>query len=192
LERDFRSPRQSARKPGIELAPPTSTPNSVREATSSGAAADEADSGSSDAFGATEATSGVDADGGIFGSEGGSSNFPAAGSGGAMIDFDATSEPDGWAALACGSIADFADEPGSDVTAVAACLSCLAVVAAFSATAGAVVATAAAIGAGVGFTTVAEGSIDAVVAGAAGRGGVVWAASAEGAEIVGAAVLAMD
>ena len=192
LERDFRSPRQSARKPGIELAPPTSTPNSVREATSSGVAADEAASGASDAFSATAATSGIDADGGIFGSEGGSSNFPAAGSGGAIIDFDATSEPDGWATVACGSVADFAEAPGSDVTAAAACLSCLAVAAVLSTTAGAVVETAVATGAGVGFTTVAKGSIDAVVVGAAARGGVVWTVIAEGGTIVGAAALETD
>src|ERR1700689_717848 len=59
LDLDLRSPCQSARKPGIELAPPTSTPNSVCWATSSGLVADAPGAASSDAFGATATTSGI-------------------------------------------------------------------------------------------------------------------------------------
>jgi hypothetical protein len=107
-----------------------------------------------------------------FGGVAGSSSFPAAGSGGPIIDFDAISEPDGWVAMLCWSAAGFADETGSDELA-AACLSCLLATAALSATAGAVVVTGAAMGAGVGFTAKADGSIEAVVAGAVVAGEAV-------------------
>src|SRR6266481_2322576 len=90
---DLRRPRHSARRPLSELAPPTSTPNSVRWTACWAAAACDA-FGSGVFPGAADATaSGL---GGVTGS--GSVNFPAAESGGAMIDFDAIRGVEGVAA----------------------------------------------------------------------------------------------
>src|ERR1700681_1559761 len=91
---DLRSPRHSARKPLSELAPPTSTPNSVR-CTARLDAAGDASASASSPDGADATTSGS---GGATGS--GSISFPAAKSGGAMIDFDAMS---GVAGIAAGA-----------------------------------------------------------------------------------------
>src|SRR3979490_1271430 len=83
-------PRHSARKPPIELAPPTSTPNSVRR-TASLAAADGS-SGCAAAADATAATpSGIGAAVTVFAGASGSISFAAGVSGGASIDFDAIS-----------------------------------------------------------------------------------------------------
>ena len=89
---DLRSPRHSARKPGSEFAPPTSIPNSVRWTANLGAADAESDSAASSA-GEDEATtsSGIDSTVTVFGGGLGSINFPAAGSGGPIMDFAATS-----------------------------------------------------------------------------------------------------
>jgi hypothetical protein len=89
---DLRSPRHSARKPGSEFAPPTSIPNSVRWTANLGAADAESDSAASSA-GEVEATttSGIGSAVTVFGGALGSINFPAAGSGGAIMDFAATS-----------------------------------------------------------------------------------------------------
>jgi hypothetical protein len=89
---DLRSPRHSARKPVSEFAPPTSIPNSVRWTASLGAADAKSDSAASSA-GEVEATttSGMGSAVIIFGGALGSINFPAAGSGGPIIDFAATS-----------------------------------------------------------------------------------------------------
>ena len=89
---DLRSPRHSARKPGSEFAPPTSIPNSVRWTANLGAADTESDSAASSA-GEDEATtsSGIDSTVTVFGGGLGSINFPAAGSGGPIMDFAATS-----------------------------------------------------------------------------------------------------
>src|SRR6201999_1915730 len=140
---DLTSPRQSARKPGIELAPPTSTPNSVRRTVSSGAAETGSGTVSATAFGTTAATSGIGALFTTFGGAAGSISFPAAGSGGPIIDFDAISEPDGCCAGAgCGIESDAtAAGPGSaSVGGFEACLSCFSL-SCFSTTAGAVAAT---------------------------------------------------
>ena len=90
---DLRSPRHNARKPPTELAPPTSTPNSVRWTFDGASAA----SGSSlaAAGGAEATTSGLDAgDAGAVAATvvlggGLGSSFAAAGSGGPIIDFEA-------------------------------------------------------------------------------------------------------
>src|SRR5882724_155081 len=89
---DLRSPRHSARKPGSEFAPPISIPNSVRWTTNLGTAGSESDSATSSA-GEVEATtnSGMGSAVTVFGGALGSINFPAAGSGGPIIDFAATS-----------------------------------------------------------------------------------------------------
>ena len=89
---DLRSPRHSARKPGSEFAPPTSIPNSVRWTANLGAADAESDSAASSA-GEVEATitSGMGSAVMVFGGALGSINFPAAGSGGPIMDFAATS-----------------------------------------------------------------------------------------------------
>ena len=103
---DFNSPRHSARKPGSEFAPPTSTPNSVRWTGRSGTFASASSSALAEAtiFG-DAATVGIgsadtvffafaapgsgflDASGSLFFEASGSISFPAAASGGAMIDF---------------------------------------------------------------------------------------------------------
>src|SRR5258705_1850974 len=83
---DLRSPRHSARRPLSELAPPTSTPNSVRCTAGWGAAACDASGSGLSPDGADATTSDL---GGLTGS--GSISFPAAESGGAIIDFDAMS-----------------------------------------------------------------------------------------------------
>ena len=100
---DFRSPRHSARKPPTEFAPPTSTPNSVRWTAS--LVSDPVAAGASSAAGGAEATtSGVAGRwrprvriwlglasvlASILGGALDSISFPAAGSGGAIIDFEA-------------------------------------------------------------------------------------------------------
>ena len=97
---DLRTPRHSARKPSIELAPPRSTPNSVRCTAISDAAFDAA---KSDAGGADARASGGAAmmtSGGCSGSI----SFAAAGSGGAIIDLDGIS---GVAGVAAGRLAAF-------------------------------------------------------------------------------------
>src|SRR5260370_101264 len=87
---DLRSPRHSARRPLSELAPPTSTPNSVR-CTACDSSLSALSPGGADAT-----TSGL---GGVTGSS--SISFPAAESGGAMIDFGAMS---GVAGVAAGKL----------------------------------------------------------------------------------------
>lgn len=187
---DLRSPCQSARKPGIELAPPTSTPNSVCWTVSSGTAETGAASVSAAAVGAAAVTSGIGAVFASFGGMGDSISFPAAGSGGAIIDFDAISEPDGWADAACGALVDFAAGFGSAGVAATACLSC------FSVTAGAVAATGPTIGAGDGFAAAVGGSADEATTGATKAVGTataegVWAGGfAEG--LLGAATPILD
>src|ERR1700676_476851 len=100
---DFRSPRHSARKPLSEFALPTSTPNSVRcTATFAGAASDASDPASS--AGGDAATSGRGAFSTPFMGFSGSISFEAAASGGAMIDFDATSGVAGVAAGGFGAV----------------------------------------------------------------------------------------
>jgi hypothetical protein len=92
---DLRSPRQSARKPGMEFAPPRSTPNSVRWIEGLGTFAAESVSVSSSLGGADATISGIGAAVMTFGGCMGSSSFGAAGSGGAIIDFEAISEVGG-------------------------------------------------------------------------------------------------
>src|ERR1700676_1824409 len=112
---DFRSPRHSARKPLSEFALPTSTPNSVRcTATFAGAASDASDPASS--AGGDAATSGRGAFSTPFMGFSGSISFEAAASGGAMIDFDATS---GVAGVAAGGFGGGVSVPGFSAGAVA-------------------------------------------------------------------------
>ena len=89
FERDFSSPRHSARRPLTELALPRSTPNSVRCRATFGTAASSASSSFEGGTAAT--TSGI----GLATTEltglPGSISFVADGSGGAMNDFAATS-----------------------------------------------------------------------------------------------------
>src|SRR5256886_8224762 len=128
---DLRSPRPSARSPLSELAPPTSTPNSVRCTASWGAGAcDASDSGLSP-DGAYATTSGL---GGVTGS--GSISFPAPESGGAMIDFDAMS---GVAGVAAGAfvVPDTADEAAAGACSGSAVRGFSAVAATLGATRGA-------------------------------------------------------
>src|SRR5215211_8351261 len=86
LALDLSSPRHNARKPATELAPPTSTPNSVRWifGMASGSAStsfpDRADATTSGIGGAAITLAGLS----------GSINLPAAGSGGAMVDLDSS------------------------------------------------------------------------------------------------------
>src|ERR1700730_9427968 len=96
----FKSPRHSARRPATELAPPTSTPNSVRwTGTCSAAAAGAGDFASSAAE--TEATTagGGGAGAATTASAGfsGPISFEAAASGGAISDLDAISDVAGGA-----------------------------------------------------------------------------------------------
>src|SRR5258706_2140703 len=90
---DLRSPRHSTRRLLSELAPPTSTPNSVRCTSCWAVAACDSFASGLSTDGADAVTSGL---GGVTGS--GSISFPAAESGGAMIDFDAMSGVAGVAA----------------------------------------------------------------------------------------------
>src|SRR5712675_670681 len=92
---DLRSPRHSARRPLNELAPPTSTPNSVRCTAGWEPASCDASASALSPDAAEAAGPGL---GG--GSASGSISFPAAESGGAMIDFDAISGAAGIAAVA--------------------------------------------------------------------------------------------
>src|ERR1700690_1134139 len=157
FERDLRSPRQAARKPGSELAPPTSTPNSVRWTASLDAGAAVSASVSSSAGGIEADTSGTGAAVAFFGGGLGSINFPAAGSGGAIIDFDATSGVVGVAAGTAGAfeaacaLADAGAGPGS---------AAMATPGGFSAAAAVVAVTGETTGAGDGFCAVAGGSAD--------------------------------
>src|SRR6266496_837653 len=89
LARDLSSPRHSARKPAIELALPTSTPNSVRWIFGSGTSAASCSASSAD--GAAATTSGIGAAEMTLMGLSGSISLLAAGSGGAIIDFDSTS-----------------------------------------------------------------------------------------------------
>jgi hypothetical protein len=163
---DLRSPRHNARNPGTEFAPPTSTPNSVRRATSSTAGGGGAGSGSacSEALALTIVISGNGADVTVFGGPTGAISFPAAGSGGAIIDFEAIREPDGCAgadATCCAGADATAVELGSDdVGGLEACLSC------FSRTAGAVAATGATTGTGADLAAADGASAEVVAAGA--------------------------
>lgn len=84
----FKSPRQRARKPGIEFAPPTSTPNSVRCTASAGAADSCSFTSSLGDDDATKSGSGAAV---MTFAGAGSTIFGAAGSGGASTDFE-TSE----------------------------------------------------------------------------------------------------
>src|SRR5260370_7370740 len=93
----LKSPRHSARKPLSEFALPTSTPNSVRW-TATLAGASDASELSSLAAGAAATTSGLAAGSAALADFSGSISFVAAASGGAMIDFDATSGVAGVAA----------------------------------------------------------------------------------------------
>src|SRR5258708_14768499 len=94
---DFKSRRHSARKPLSEFALPTSTPNSVGW-TATLAGASDASELSSLAAGAAATTSGLAAGSAALAGFSGSISFEAAASGGAMIDFDATSGVAGVAA----------------------------------------------------------------------------------------------
>src|SRR5260370_775772 len=94
---DSKTPRHSARKPLSEFALPTSTPNSVRW-TATLAGASDASELSSLAAGAAATTSGLAAGSAALAGFSGSISFEAAASGGAMIDFDATSGVAGVAA----------------------------------------------------------------------------------------------
>ena len=103
LDLDFSSPRHSARKPLTELAPPTSTPNSVRCTASLGAVAAAVSASVLSEGEAAATTSGigdaVNIFSGLSGLSGfaafsglsGSISFEAAASGGPIIDFSATS-----------------------------------------------------------------------------------------------------
>jgi hypothetical protein len=102
---------------------------------------------------------------------GASISFPAAGSGGAIIDFAAISEPEGWAAVGFCAGIEATAWLGSEAAAVGAC---------FSATAAVVAATGATTGAGDGLATAGGGSTDAVAAGATEAGGPEEAAGAGG------------
>src|SRR5712692_10372492 len=86
---DLRRPRHSARKPPSELALPTSTPNSVRWTAILDDACDA--SGSASSLDPDATTSGIGAEVTARAGASGRISFPAAMSGGAMIDFDATS-----------------------------------------------------------------------------------------------------
>src|SRR5258708_20737493 len=132
---DLRSPRHSARRPLSELAPPTSTPNSVRCTACWAAAACDSFASGLSPDGADATTSGL---GGLTGS--GSVSFPAAESGGAIIDFDAMS---GVAGVAAGA---FEVPCTADETAAGACSG--STVRGFSAVAATVVATGDAAGPG--------------------------------------------
>src|SRR5258708_22074582 len=90
---DLRSPRHRVRRQLSELAPPTATPNSVRCTACWAAAACDSFASGLSPDGADATTWGL---GGVTGS--GSISFPAAESGGAMIDFDAMSGVAGVAA----------------------------------------------------------------------------------------------
>src|SRR6202790_3902901 len=93
LDFDFKSPRHSARNPGSELALPRSTPKSVRWSATFGAVVS---SGSASSAGGVDATtSEIGPAVSTLGGGVGSISFAAEGSGGAMIDFDATSGVDG-------------------------------------------------------------------------------------------------
>jgi hypothetical protein len=172
FDRDLRSPRHRARKPGMEFAPPTSTPNSVRLTTVSATVAAESGSAASGVVGATATISGIGADVTVFGGVGDSISFPAAGSGGAIIDFAAINEPDGWAAAGFGAGTEATVWFGSEAT-IEACL---------SATAAVVAATGATTGAGVGLAAAGGGSTDAVAAGAEELGGPMEGEAAGAAE----------
>jgi hypothetical protein len=88
FDRDFNNPRHSARSPATELALPTSTPNWVLWTAAFGALVSSA---SASLVGAG-VTSGIGlAVTVLAGLLGGSISVPAAGSGGAIIDLDATS-----------------------------------------------------------------------------------------------------
>src|SRR6267142_2039798 len=159
---DLRSPRHSARRPLSELAPPTSTPNSVRCTACWAAAACDSFASGLSTDGADAVTSGL---GGVTGS--GSISFPAAESGAAMIDFDAMSGVAGVAAafeIPCaGDEAATADCSGSAVRG-------------FSGVAATVVATGDAAGAGPGLC--GAGRVSAVGEDA-GAGGADADATAE-------------
>src|SRR5947207_2556211 len=97
---DFRSPSHSARNPGSEFAPPTSTPNSVRWMASLGAVAADASASTFSTAAADATISGLSVADVAFAAMSGSINFAAAPSGGAMIDLAATSGADGASAAA--------------------------------------------------------------------------------------------
>src|SRR5437763_12600853 len=115
---DFRSPSHSARNPGSEFAPPTSTPNSVRWMASLGAVAADASASMFSTAAADATISGLSVADVALVALSGSINFATAPSGGAMIDLAATSGADGatavidvfWAAdeaaTACSGAAD--------------------------------------------------------------------------------------
>src|SRR5690242_2048571 len=139
----FRSPRQRARKPAIEFAPPTSTPNSVRCTASAGAVAAASCSFRSSLGDDDATTSGSGAAVMTFGGAG-STIFGAAGSGGASTDFETSELTAGItvATLADGAAAEFwvARGSGPDAT-----------IGGFSAPAGALPATGGIVGEGNGF-----------------------------------------
>jgi hypothetical protein len=166
---DLRIPRQSARKPGMEFAPPRSTPNSVRWIEGLGTFAAESVSASSSLGGADATISGIGAAVMTFGGCMGSSSFGAAGSGGAIIDFEAISEVGGAGVFAITGGSDgVAVGPGS-ARARAACGFSLALagVAGFSAEAAGIAATGAAAGFCAG-DSVSDGAATAAGAGDTG------------------------
>src|SRR5882757_3291483 len=164
-------PRHSARRPPSELAPPTSTPNSVRwTATLDDAAQGGSRSASSaDAAGAT--TSGIGDAVTAFAAVSGLISLPAAASGGASIDFEAIS------GIAVGVAGEFGVPCATEGTAAGPEFRAVAVsTAGFSAgVAGAAAATGDTTGAATGFCGVEDwdedwGSVDAeAVAGTCGN-----------------------
>src|SRR5215468_1653640 len=154
---DFSNPRHNARKPAIELAPPTSTPNSVRRITGEVASASSFSALSPGGAAATTAGSGS-ATAGLAASPD-SISVPAAGSGGAIMDLDSTS---GVAGIAPGLVVTLATD---DV--LAGRCSALAVAVAFSGGAAGLVATGATSGAGAGGSLCVEAGDGAAAGGAA-------------------------
>src|SRR5712664_892347 len=180
---DLRSPRHSARRPLSELAPPTSTPNSVRWTATWVDAGDASGSTSSSAADAT--TSGIGAEVMARAGISGRINFPAAGSGGPMIDFDATS---GVAGIGAGG----GETVGpADDTLAGPCSRTEASATGFSAGATGVVATGAKTGAETGAATDAEAGaeVGAETGAAANRGAGVGDGVAAGAETIAVAGL---
>jgi hypothetical protein len=112
---DLKSPRQSARNPATEFAPPTSTPNSVRCTGSLGAADSEPSPSTTLSSSATEATtSGKGAAVIVFAGLSGSVDFAGAGSVAVVIDFVVTTGAVGTAGVfeAGGALVDIPDAVG--------------------------------------------------------------------------------
>jgi hypothetical protein len=171
LDLHFRSPRQRARKPGIEFAPPTSTPNSVRCTASVGAVVAGSCSFTSSFDDGDVTTSAIGAAAMTFAGPG-STNLGAAGSGGASTDLETREVAPGTteATLADGAAGEVGATRGSGPEAR---------IGGFSAVAGALAATCGTADADGSFWAAAGASVDDATAGAgiAGEVGEVAAAA---------------